>query len=283
MPAAAADFTSLRFSTRGLPERMRIPMWREEFGRRIVHADIEPSSDGPFQAEATLQVLQGLRTLAWQGSAMRFNRSQANIVDGDDSIGIIVCSPRRSKLSQRGQEIELRAGDAIALLHSEPAIVTYAEGLQFGLSVPRDALTPRVTNVDSLTMRPISRRTEALRLLMTYLKSVLKERALAAPKLRDAIVTHIHDLVALAISECASLGESSASAVIAARHTEELEHWRLHRQVYPSANLSVHRNGPSVRWERIAGNVGSWPFSDVTSTMGDVRSRGQNGSGADRL
>ena len=25
------------------------------------------------------------------------------------------------------------------------------------------------------------------------------------------------------------------------------------------------------------------PFSDVTSTMGDVRSRGQNGSGADRL
>ena len=211
MPAGAADFTSLRFSTRGLPERMRIPMWREEFGRRIVHVDIEPSSDVPFQAEATLQALQGLRTLAWQGSAMRFKRSQANIVDGDDSIGIVVCSPSWSQLSQRGQEIELRAGDAIALLHSEPAIVTYAEGLQFGLSVPRDALTPRVTNVDSLTMRPISRRTEALRLLMTYLKSALKEGALAAPKLRDAV-------------ECAPLGESSASAVVAARHSAALEH-----------------------------------------------------------
>jgi hypothetical protein len=35
-------------------------------------------------------------------------------------------------------------------------------------------------------MRPISRRTEALRLLMAYLKSALKEGALAAPKLRDA-------------------------------------------------------------------------------------------------
>lgn len=65
-------------------------------------------------------------------------------------------------------------------------MVTYAEGLQFGLSVPRDALTPRVTNVGSLNMRPISRRTEALRLLMAYLKSALKEGALAAPKLRDA-------------------------------------------------------------------------------------------------
>jgi AraC-like DNA-binding protein len=224
MPACAADFTSLRFSTRGLPERMRIPMWREEFGRCIVHVDMEPSSDVPFQVEATLQAPQGLRTLAWQGSAMRFKRSKANIVDGDDSIGIIVCSPRRSQLSQRGQEIELRAGDAIALLHSEPAIVTYAEGLQFGLSVPRDALTARVTNVDSLTMRPISRRTEALRLLMTYLKSALKEGVLATPKLRDVVVTHIHDLVALTISESAPLGESSASAIVAARHSAALDH-----------------------------------------------------------
>ena len=93
---------------------------------------------------------------------MRFKRSQTNIVDGDDSIGIIVSSPSGSQLSQRGQEIELRAGDAIAVQHSEPVTVTYVEGLQFGLAVPRDALTPRVTNVDSLTMRPIFRRTEAL-------------------------------------------------------------------------------------------------------------------------
>ena len=84
MPAGAADFMSLRFSTRELAERMRAPMWREEFGRRIVHVDIEPSSDVPFLAEATLQSLQGLRVLAWQGSAMRFMRSQTNIVDGDD-------------------------------------------------------------------------------------------------------------------------------------------------------------------------------------------------------
>jgi len=238
MPTDAADFRSLRFSTRGLPERMRVPMWREEFGRRIVHVDIEPLSDVPFQAEATLQALPGLRTLAWQGSAMRFKRSQTNIIDGDDSIGVIICSPGRSQLSQRGQEIEFRAGGAIALLHSEPAIVTYAEGLQFGLSVPREALTPRVANVDSLTMRPIPRRTEALRLLTAYLKSALKNGALAAPKLRDAVVTHIHDLVALAISDCAPLGESSASAVVAARHIAALDYITAHFQD-PELNLEA--------------------------------------------
>ena len=67
MPADAADFRSLRFSTRGLPERMRIPMWREEFGRRIVHVDIEPSSNVPFQAEATLTSNSGFAhaRMAW--------------------------------------------------------------------------------------------------------------------------------------------------------------------------------------------------------------------------
>src|SRR5262245_40801716 len=93
MSTGAADFVSYRFSTRQLPERMRIPLWRENFGRDIVHADIEPLSDVPFQAEATLHAVQGLRTLALTGSSMRFSRSQSSIVDGDDSIGIIICFP----------------------------------------------------------------------------------------------------------------------------------------------------------------------------------------------
>ncbi|MFB9264274.1 AraC family transcriptional regulator [Bradyrhizobium erythrophlei] len=240
-----ADFESIQFSARELPKRVRIPMWREEFGRRIVHVDIEPASDVPFQAEATLQALQGLRVIALKGSAMRFTRSQANIVDGDDSIGLIVNYPSVCRLSQRGQEIEFRAGDAVAILHSEPVIVSYVEGLQLGLAVPRDALVPRVTDVDSLAMRPISRRTEALRLLMTYLKSALKQGALAAPKLRDTIVTHIHDLVALAIDDCAPLGESSASAVMAARHSAALDHITAHFQD-PELSLEIVARGQGI-------------------------------------
>ncbi|MGY3603250.1 MULTISPECIES: helix-turn-helix domain-containing protein [unclassified Bradyrhizobium] len=249
MSSGPADFVSYRFSTRELPERMRIPIWREKFGRTIVRADIEPSSEVPFQAEAALHALQGLRMLSLKGSAMRFKRSQTNIVDGDDSIGLIVGLPGRSQLSQRGQEFELRGGDAMAILHSEPVAVTYLEGLQFGLALPRDALASRVTGVDDLTMRPIHRRTEALRLLMTYVKLALKEGALAAPKLRDTIVSHIHDLAALAMSEHAPLGESNASAVMAARHSAALDHIAAHFQD-PELSLEVvaDRQGISPRY-----------------------------------
>jgi hypothetical protein len=53
MQAAASDFSPLRFSTHELPERERVPMWREEFGRSMVHVEMEPLSDAPFHAEAT--------------------------------------------------------------------------------------------------------------------------------------------------------------------------------------------------------------------------------------
>ncbi|WLA81685.1 helix-turn-helix transcriptional regulator [Bradyrhizobium elkanii] len=230
MPTDAADFASYRFSTRDLPERIRIPLWREHFGRCIVHADIEPLSDSLFQADASLRAVPGLRMLQLNGTSMHFKRMRANLADGDDSIGVIFCSPGRSQLSQRGQEADLRAGDAIAILHSEPASVTYIDGSQFGLAVPREALVQRVADVEGLVMRPIWHRTEAFRLFSLYLKSVLRTKVLSEPKLRDTVVAHIHDLVALAIGECPALGESSASAVVAARHGAVLDYIATHFQ-----------------------------------------------------
>lgn len=122
-----------------------------------------------------------------------------------------------------------RAMQSQFCIPSPPAFI-YVDGLQFGLAVPRAELEQRVTNVESLAMQPIGHRTEAFRLFATYLKSVLKARALTAPKLRHTVVTHIHDLVALAIDECPALGESSASAVVAARHSAALDYITAHFQ-----------------------------------------------------
>jgi AraC-like DNA-binding protein len=74
---------------------------------------------------------------------------------------------------------------------------------------------------------------------MANLRSAFKEDALAAPKLRrDAVVVHIHDLVALAIGECAPLGESSASPVVAARHSAVLDYIAAHFQD-PGLSLEI--------------------------------------------
>ncbi|WP_407158743.1 AraC family transcriptional regulator [Bradyrhizobium sp. STM 3557] len=255
----AAEFESHQFSTRDLPERMRLPLWRDYFGQGLVRAEIELLSKSPFQADATLQAIRGLRRLALRGSSMRFMRLRANLADGDDSIGIIVCSPGKCQLSQRGRDIDLRTGDAAAFLHSDIASVTYIDGSLLGLVVPREALAERVTNVERLTMRPVPHRTEALRLLMAYLKSTFNESVLAAPELRDAVVAHIHDLVAIAISACVPLGESSTSAVVAARHSAVLDYIATHFQEPElSVQMVARCQGISPRYlQRLIASSGS--------------------------
>ena len=137
MSAVNTDFAPLRFSTRDLSERERIPMWREEFGRGVVRVDIEPLLDLPFRAEATLWSLPGLRTVACAGSAVRFQRTPAMAADGEDSVGLVVNFGRRATASQRGRDVVHGAGDAVPILTHEPAILTGRNILACLFLVPR--------------------------------------------------------------------------------------------------------------------------------------------------
>jgi AraC-like DNA-binding protein len=72
-------------------------------------------------------------------------------------------------------------------------------------------------------------------------------------------VTHIHDLIALAIGEGPALGESSASAVVAARHNAVLDYLAIHFQE-PGLNVqTVARcQGISPRYlQRLMASSGS--------------------------
>jgi AraC-like DNA-binding protein len=68
----------------------------------------------------------------------------------------------------------------------------------------------------------VPRRTEALRLLVTYIKSLNGKQLLATPGLSEAVVNHIYDLAALALDpELAAA--SCLSAIAAARLAAAIE------------------------------------------------------------
>jgi len=69
-----AGFAPLRFSMRFLPDRERMPMWRDVFERGVVRADVEPWSDAPFRADARLRALPGLRMIAPNACPRRLKR-----------------------------------------------------------------------------------------------------------------------------------------------------------------------------------------------------------------
>jgi AraC-like DNA-binding protein len=219
----SADFAPVRFSTRDLPERHRLEAWREEFGRSIVCVDIEPvSPDVAFHARATLQVLPGVRSASYAGSAVRFDRTRAMASHGEASIALLVNRGRDAVVEQRGEAVAVGAGDAIPILTDAAGSLTGTHHL--GFLLPRAALAARVIDIDSAVMRPIPQAAEPLRLLVSYLKLVWGEAALATPAVRQSVVAHIQDLAALAIGANRETRSTAVSAVGAARLAAALAH-----------------------------------------------------------
>jgi AraC-like DNA-binding protein len=216
MPVDDAGFAPTRFSTDAFSEAQRLPRWREEFGRALVGVDIEPLyPERPFQAEAVMRALPGVRVALSNSSAAYYERTRGLAAESDGSIGMIVNLGPTAAASQLGESLELSTGDAAAVLTEQAGKLTGTGHL--GILLPRDVLASRVDDLDSAVMRLIPSSTEPLRLLVSYLKLVQAEVMLATPELRQAVVSHIHDLVALALGANRNTRESGLGAVVAAR------------------------------------------------------------------
>jgi AraC-like DNA-binding protein len=191
--------TLLRFSTSDLPQRDRLPFWREIFARKIVHVDIEPAADFSLQAAASLLEWPGLRAIWATSSPARMVRKVPMLADGDDSLGLIIKRRGQMVMAQRRVELALGKREALAVLHAEPAMLELSEADWVALCVPRAALAPFVTDIERKTMTLISQDSEPLRLLTKYLEILKGEPELIKPELRHSVVTHIHDLVAMTL------------------------------------------------------------------------------------
>ncbi len=198
MPSQSPDFGLLRFSTTEMPERARVPFWREVFGREVVRADIEPLADAPFEASATLRAWPGLRLMSCTSTTARTRRTRELVADGDDGLVLLINAGGTLSASQLGRDATLRSGDAAVILHAEPAAMMHARFRHDGLVMARTAIAPLAADVEDKAMRLIPRDNEALRLLSCYLAIMRHDRA-ATPELQRLAATHVHDLVAMAL------------------------------------------------------------------------------------
>ncbi len=172
LTSAPSDASTIRFSTDHVPEKDRIAMWREHFGRTALRVEIEPIEEGPFEACVTSRILPGLHLLEGGLSAARLTRTRELISDGNDDLFLLV----------------IRTG-------SERR--TYGGSL--ALRIPRSILSSLIVDVDGATMRTIPRESGALKLLESYMKALIDEQALTAPELQHLVASHVSDLAALTL------------------------------------------------------------------------------------
>jgi AraC-like DNA-binding protein len=198
MPSEAADFARHRFSLAAMPVQERVPFWREMFGRTVIRADIEPLSEDGFNAEASLRALPGLRTVSCTSSLARIRRTRELAGDGDDDLALVINSSGMTAPSQLGREPTVGLGEAVLALNAEPSTMLYSH-VTAAVLVPRAALAPLVSNIEDRALHVIPHDNEALRLLVSYVDSFPETLTFATPELRHLTVTHVYDLMALAL------------------------------------------------------------------------------------
>jgi len=191
---------AFRFSTAALPDRDRLQIWRDVFGRQVVKVEMEPLGDGPFYSEADIRLLPNLIVASVNSSANRIKRTRQQVDDGSDDFILGVLTKGHVVASQGRHEATFSSGEAVLWSNGSTGGCYYpAETGFISLSIPRAILAPAVADLDKMLMTVIPRDTGALRLLTGYLQILLPDLAEMPPEVQALSIAHVHDLVALTL------------------------------------------------------------------------------------
>jgi AraC-like DNA-binding protein len=195
MRSQAATTESLSFSTRGLPPRKRGDALRDLQQRGVM--TVEPLPDHVPRAAIRKRFLPGADILSGTLSGLR----QFGTQHSGDNVFLSLIVEGESTACQRGREVTLHSGDAVLFSGANGGCtINRPTPAHFAaMRIPYRALAPLVGNLDDGAMRLIPRETSSLRLLASYLRTIDMGHALDSPELCPAVVSHIHDLVALSL------------------------------------------------------------------------------------
>jgi AraC-like DNA-binding protein len=199
MEKDAADF-GVQFSTDSVPVRERLSYFREALGRSFTRLDLGPYDDRPVRYEATVHGFDGLGVIWGRTNGNIGRRTQPLLTDGNDDFIFGTILSGCTLPSQVGREFRMDAGAAVLLSCGDVGAKDYPVPTEFlTLRIPRRLLNGMAAKPEDELARPIPANTEALRLLVDYILTTLKNRQLQSLELRRLFAGHICDLVALAV------------------------------------------------------------------------------------
>jgi AraC-like DNA-binding protein len=169
----------------------RASAWCEAYGQTIAKLEVDPRSDGPFEAEATLTALPGLGVVSTRTAKMNWR-----CLFHSDDLALVMVESGTWVCNQRGREIVLQAGEA-AVCSNEDAMVGTAAGARTMIRIPLNAIRPLIGGARVTLGRPISTDTASMQLLRPYLKSI--REGIFTTGVQRVAVSHIHDLLALLV------------------------------------------------------------------------------------
>src|SRR5262249_3429548 len=139
--------------------------------------------------------------------------------------GCMISRARSWWATHQGRELELGPGDATMMQASAPGGIGSRHNFGFfEVMIPPAEWDTRGARADDALMVHLSAKSDAMRLLLGYLRLLVGSRLASSVEGQAIVRRHVFDLAVLAATERSRIGESSASAVVAARLSAALDH-----------------------------------------------------------
>jgi AraC-like DNA-binding protein len=191
----------VRFSLEGVPDRERLGIYREFFGRSVCKFDIDPLDGVPFDVDVMLGGMPGLQLFTGRVQGTRCGRSPRVLADGTDGFALVMNLSGPYLAAQRGEEVLLEEGDAVLLSEADSFFLSHKPpGGLLVLRMPRTRLAAHVRGPEDRIMRRIPSASAPLRLLRGYVDAAWSAAAFANDATSYAVSTHMNDLIALALA-----------------------------------------------------------------------------------
>lgn len=233
-----------RFSTAALPERDRLPMYIEAFGRCVANMDITPL-DGQCWAQVETLTLPGADVTWGSNSPERCQWGAAQGKSDDDCL--LVWATSCAVVRHLSREITVGAGPAVVLSCAEKGVVEHPLPIEHvTLKCSRAALKSLLPGVENTFMRLIDVDNDALRLLKSYLPTVRVCAETASVELRCAMTLHLHDLIALALNPTRDVAQFLGKRGLAAARLDAMKKHTLEQASNPSFSVDDVARAQSV-------------------------------------
>lgn len=199
LPLPGPPQPPVRFSTRWLPERDRLDIWREEFGHRFVRLDFEPLDDCPLCYDTTFLSLGETSIAKGEISAISASRTKSMLQDGNGDIVLLIRNDEGMFAEQGRHEETVSLGEGLVRRSDAIGRTLLRPGSFLTLNLPVDQLSDRVADIDRMGMTVIREDNQALSLLVAYCRSIFEMRDGGPDSMRKVISKHLIDLASLAI------------------------------------------------------------------------------------
>ncbi len=209
----------VQISTDMSPDRRRLALWRETFGRGIAQADVEPLTDEPFHADVTFNLLPNVAIASGSRSPAHQRVTRELLKDASDVIAVSILRSGEASAIQFSRELgDESTGSAGVLPEVAPSVRTPTDDESYiTLAMSRTAIAELAPDYAAAFDQPIPADDPALRLLIKYLDTVVAADELSHPEVARSVSAHILDLVALVLGARGDQAQTTLGGAKAAR------------------------------------------------------------------